>query len=66
MARATIPENATVLSPAQRDDLADRLFIVRCAAEDLATALEEQADRAELQQLVNSLLQAAYAAEALR
>jgi hypothetical protein len=37
-----------------------------CAAEDVATALKESASRAELADLVDTLLSAAHAAERLR
>jgi hypothetical protein len=55
-----------VLTGQERDDLADRLFQVRCAAEDVATALAESASRDELSVLVDALLAAAQAAEPLR
>ncbi len=55
-----------MLSAAERDDLADRLFQVRCAAEDVATALAERADAEELAELVTMLVDAARTAERLR
>lgn len=55
-----------VLSVAERDDLADRLFQMLCAAEDVDTALREQAPPAELTGLVRDLLAAAHAAERIR
>jgi len=55
-----------VLSVAQRDDLADRLYQVSCAAEDVATALAESASREELTELVGTLLALARAAEHIR
>ena len=43
--RGAIPPDAVVLTQQERDDLADRLYQVRCAAEDVATALAESAGR---------------------
>jgi hypothetical protein len=64
--RHELPADAVVISAAERDDLADRLFQMVCAAEDVATALAESASRAELAELVGTLLVAARAAERLR
>jgi Lon protease-like protein len=64
--RHELPADAVVISAAERDDLADRLFQMLCAAEDVATALKESASRAELADLVDTLLSAAHAAERLR
>ncbi len=55
-----------VLSTDERDDLADRLYQVRCAAEDVATALTEGASAGELATLVDELLVAARTAEHIR
>lgn len=64
--RSGIPDDAVVLSVDERDALSDKLFQVRCAAEDVATALAESADQAELTSLVDLLLNAAKEAEVLR
>ncbi len=64
--RGSLPPDAVVLSGLERDDLADRLYQVRCAAEDVATALGESADRGELLDLVDQLLAAARSAERIR
>lgn len=64
--RTGIPDDAVVLSGEERDSLSDRLFQVRCAAEDVATALAEQARPTELTALVDALLTAAKEAEPLR
>jgi Lon protease-like protein len=64
--RGELPADAVVLTVAERDDLVDRLYQVRCAAEDVATALDESADDAELATLVSELLTAARLAERLR
>jgi hypothetical protein len=55
-----------VLSAEEAAELADRVFQVRCAAEDVATAVAEGADGAELAELCASLLQAAKAADGWR
>lgn len=64
--RGGLPADAVVLSAAERDDLADRLFQVRCAAEDVATALAEAASPGELQLLVAELIATARSAERIR
>lgn len=64
--RGALPPDAVVLTVQERDDLADRLYQVRCAAEDVATALTESAARGELEALVDELLAAARSAERIR
>lgn len=64
--RGAIPADAVVLTQQERDDLADRLYQVRCAAEDVATALAEAAGPAELAPLVTEMLIAARSAERIR
>jgi len=64
--RGAIPADAVVLTQQERDDLADRLYQVRCAAEDVATALSEAAGPAELAPLVSEMLAAARSAERIR
>lgn len=64
--RGAIPPDAVVLTQQERDDLADRLFQMRCAAEDVATALAEAADPGELSALVMEMLAAARSAERIR
>ena len=64
--RGGLPLDAVVLSVQERDDLADRLFEVRCAAEDVATALAEGATAAEIELLVGRLLGASRRAEHIR
>ncbi len=66
LTRNSLPVDAVVLSPDARDDLADRLYQLRCAAEDVATALADAASRRELTDLVDVLLAAARAAERIR
>ncbi|MBD8506824.1 hypothetical protein HT102_10020 [Hoyosella sp. G463] len=62
----TIPENAVVLSAEEAAALSDRAFAVRCAAEDVATALDEEAPPGEVRQLVAQLTDLARDAERLR
>jgi hypothetical protein len=64
--RGAIPTDAVVLTQQERDNLADRLYQVRCAAEDVATALAESAGPAELAPLVTEMLAAARSAERIR
>jgi hypothetical protein len=64
--RGALPADAVMLTSQERDDLADRLYQVRCAAEDVATALAERAPRGELESLVDELLAAAQSAERIR
>ena len=62
----SIPADAVVLSPDEASALADRMFELRCAAEDVATAITEDADRAELAELANRLVTLARDAERFR
>ena len=64
--RGHLPPDAVVLSAQERDDLADRLYQARCAAEDVATALTEGVAAHELGSLVQELLTAARSAERIR
>lgn len=64
--RTGIPEDAVVLSAAEVGDLQDRLFQMRCAAEDVVTAADEGADVAELRGLAEHLLTAVRDLERLR
>ncbi|PQD98533.1 hypothetical protein [Mycolicibacterium parafortuitum] len=62
----SVPEDAVVLSAEEASVLADRVYQVRCAAEDMATALEEGAGTAELRELCDAVMQAARAADGWR
>ncbi len=55
-----------VLSADEAAQLSDRVFQVRCAAEDVATAVDEGADGAELRELCDVLVRAAKAADGWR
>jgi hypothetical protein len=61
-----LPADAVVLSADDAADLSDRVYQVRCAAEDVATALEEGAGQAELRELCDALVLAARAADGWR
>lgn len=60
------PADSVVLTAAEAAELADRVYQVRCAAEDVVTAVEEGADAAELRRLCDDLLRAAKAADGWR
>ena len=62
----SIPENAVVLSADEASALMDRACEVRCAAEDVATAVSEGADTAELERLCHDMVTRARDAERLR
>lgn len=61
-----LPTDAVVLSAEEATALADRVYQVRCAAEDIATALDEGAGPAELRELCDTLLRAAEVADGWR
>lgn len=62
----SVPPDAIVLSAEEASELSDRVYQVRCAAEDMATALDEGADRAELRELCEAVMRAARAADGWR
>ena len=62
----TLPADAVVLSADDAADLSDRVYQVRCAAEDVVTALEEGAGAVELRELCDVLIGAARAADGWR
>jgi len=63
---AAVPSDAVVLSADDAADLSDRVYQVRCAAEDVATALDEGAGATELRGLCDVLILAARAADGWR
>jgi hypothetical protein len=63
---SAVPEDAVVLTAEEAAELADRVYQVRCAAEDVATAVAEGAGEAELKDLCTELLRAAKAADGWR
>jgi hypothetical protein len=58
--------DAVVLSAEEAAELSDRVYQVRCAAEDVATAVEEGAAPDELRELCDGLMKAARAADGWR
>ena len=65
-ARCVFAPDAVVLSADEAADLSDRVYQVRCAAEDVATALDEGAEATELRELCDALVRAAAAADGWR
>lgn len=66
MAGSSIPEDATILKAEDVATIRDQLYAVRCAAEDISTASEEGASHAELQPLIEELIELAKEAERFR
>lgn len=64
--RGGLPEDAVVLSATELADLQDRLFQLRCAAEDIGTALDDGATTTELRKLADELQHTAHDLERLR
>jgi hypothetical protein len=64
--RGGLPEDAVVLSSTELADLQDRLFQLRCAAEDIMTAAEDGAGGDELRGLAAGMVDAARGLERLR
>ncbi|MGA5466483.1 hypothetical protein [Mycobacterium sp. NPDC050041] len=58
--------DAVVLTADEAAQLSDRVYQVRCAAEDVATAVDEGAAADELRQLCDELVRAAKAADGWR
>lgn len=64
--RSGLPEDAVVLSDTELTALQDRLFQLRCAAEDVVTAADDGADPAELRRMALELAETARDLERLR
>lgn len=62
----SLSPDSVVLTADEASELSDRVFEVRCAAEDLATALDEGAEGSELRELCDALMCAAKAADGWR
>lgn len=62
----SLPADTVVLSAREAADLADRVYQLRCAAEDIATAIDEGAGVTELRGLCTALLCAAESADGWR
>ncbi|MDY6995093.1 MAG: hypothetical protein SW019_00760 [Actinomycetota bacterium] len=62
----SVPADAVVLTAEEASLLSDRVYQVRCAAEDMATAIAEGAGAGELRELCDAVMQAAQAADGWR
>jgi hypothetical protein len=62
----TLSPDSVVLSAEEAAQLSDRVYQVRCAAEDVATAVDEGAAPTELRELCDALIRAAKAADGWR
>jgi hypothetical protein len=62
----SLAPDAVVLTAEEAAELSDRVYQVRCAAEDVAIAIEEGAEGSELRELCAALLRAAKAADGWR
>ena len=62
----SLAPDAVVLTADEAAELSDRVYQVRCAAEDVAIAIEEGADGSELRDLCAALMRAAKAADGWR
>jgi hypothetical protein len=63
---SALPVDAVVLTADEAAQLSDRVYQVRCAAEDVATAVDEGAPADEVRKLCAELLRAAKAADGWR
>ena len=66
MKGTSLAPDSVVLSADEAAQLSDRVYQVRCAAEDVATAIDEGAEGSELHDLCDALLRAAKAADGWR
>lgn len=64
--RGGLPEDAVVLSAAELADLQDRLFQLRCAAEDVVTAAQDGVDLDEIRKLAGQVVDVAGELERIR
>jgi hypothetical protein len=62
----SLAPDSVVLTADEAAELSDRVYQVRCAAEDVAIAIEEGAENAELRDLCDALMRAAKAADGWR
>jgi len=63
---SSLAPDAVVLTAEEAAELSDRVYQVRCAAEDVTIAVGEGADAVELKQLCDALMRAAKAADGWR
>jgi hypothetical protein len=66
LAGTTVPADALILPRSAAEDLTDRLFELRCGAEDVAAAVEAGEDAEEIAALCRELVDLARAAEKIR
>ena len=67
MVRGTsLSPDSVVLTADESSELSDRVYQVRCAAEDVVTAVDEGAESTELRELCDALMRAAKAADGWR
>ena len=67
MVRGTsVSPDSVVLTADEASELSDRVYQVRCAAEDVVTAVDEGAEPTELRVLCDALMRAAKAADGWR
>jgi hypothetical protein len=62
----SLAPDSVVLTADEASQLSDRVYQVRCAAEDVATAVDEGAQPTELRELCDALMRAAKAADGWR
>mgnify|MGYP001440509268 FL=1 len=62
----SLSPDSVVLTADEAAQLSDRVYQVRCAAEDLAIAVDEGAEQRELRQLCDALMVVAKAADGWR
>ncbi len=62
----TLAPDSVVLTADEAAELSDRVYQVRCAAEDVAMAVDEGAEGSELRELCVALIRAAKAADGWR
>ena len=62
----SLAPDSVVLTAEEASQLSDRVYQVRCAAEDVATAIDEGAEVTELRELCHALMRAARAADGWR
>jgi hypothetical protein len=66
MKGTSLSPDSVVLTADEASQLSDRVFEVRCAAEDVATAIKEGAEGSDLLKLCDALMRAAKAADGWR
>jgi hypothetical protein len=62
----SLAPDSVVLTADEASELSDRVYQVRCAAEDVTIAIEEGAEAPELRELCDALMRAAKAADGWR